>query len=88
MLINQSINVSQFLVAHCVSVGQKISALDVQQITRFLSEGGFTTILIAGGLAVEDQQPGIRDVPNIRYMIYFVGVQKKWDFLLLFLLNS
>jgi hypothetical protein len=87
MLINQSINVSQFLVAHCVSVGQKISSLNVQQITRFLPEGGFTTIFIAGGLAVDDQQPGIRDVPDTSYMFYFLGF-RKWDFLRLFLLNS
>jgi hypothetical protein len=51
-------------------VGQKISALNVQRITRFLS-GWLQTILTVGGLGVEDQQPGIRDVPNVSYIIYF-----------------
>jgi hypothetical protein len=55
--------------------------------SRASYQAGFTTLLTVGGLGVEKQQPGIRDVPKLSYMIHFVGVQKNWT-LLLVLLHS
>jgi hypothetical protein len=56
--------------------------------SRASYQAGFTSLLTVGGLGVKDQQPGIRDVPNISYMIYFVGIQKNGTLLFLFHLNS
>jgi hypothetical protein len=35
---------------------------------------GLTTILVVGGLGVEDQQNGLREVPTLLGLIYFCGV--------------
>jgi hypothetical protein len=56
--------------------------------SRASYQAGFTTLLTVGALGVEEQQPGIRDVRTVSYMVHFVGVQKNWTLLLLFLLYS
>jgi len=47
-------------------------------ILRFLFDHGLTTILLVGGLGVEDQQNDPREITIIFTVIYFSNVFENW----------
>jgi hypothetical protein len=46
--------------------------IEHRQILRLLFVHGFKTSLLVGGLGVEGQRNGLRDVPLLRYVIYYL----------------
>jgi len=51
--------------------------MEHQNTLRFLFLLGLMTILLVGGLGVEDQQNGFREVSVSILMTYFCGVEPK-----------
>jgi hypothetical protein len=51
--------------------------MEHHHILRFLSVHGLTTILLVGGLGVEDQQSSFHEAPILLHVIFlFVGWNK------------
>jgi hypothetical protein len=51
--------------------------MDHHQILRLLFVRGLTTILLVGGLGVEEKQNGLGEIPFLFRVLYFCGVGAK-----------